>query len=96
MGVKKAGRHPNLNTRTPVKKNLQQNFLTEISIIRLIAIKNENKMKKEKEIMTRGGENKMENKIYGVFPNHSNVQPIPSIISSLKLYSILEVFHHLR
>ena len=39
--------------------------------------------------MTRSVENKMEKKSYTVFPDHLDVQPIPSIISFLKLHSTL-------
>ena len=40
LRMKKVGRPPNLNTIIPVK-NLQQYFLTETSVKRLIVVKNE-------------------------------------------------------
>jgi hypothetical protein len=35
-------------------------------------------------------ESKMEKKVYGAFPDHLDVQPIPSTISSLKFDTPLE------
>jgi hypothetical protein len=83
--VKKARASPKLKHEYTCHK-LTANFLTETNIKKLITVRNKNKitrnqLKKMKEIKCT--KNKREKKIYA-FPDHVDVQPIPSTLSSLE------------